>query len=863
MSAAILINFDQPWFLLLAIPALAVILFPFLLLPSARRKSVKKIVPLILHMVVVIILVFIIAGIEIIDRTDEQAVVLLIDTSYSTETVKNEIEKNAEEIFNLIDSNSPVGVVAFGENVIYDVEIESDLREFSLTSAGDKETNIAGALEYAASLCPADKALRIIILSDGKQTMGDADGKAYNIAGQGVRIDAMYYDTTNISTAEMQLSSFTCPPGCYKNVKTVLKAEIKSNISGNVDAVLYDGDIMLEKKNVSVSAGSNVVEFSVIPENAGLHKYSLKIEPENDTVLHNNQMIKPLMVDGKSSTLIVTEDPESVSRLASLLSNESDVEVIRAYDTPDTVVELCKYDQIVLSNVQYDSFNRNFFTSIEKYVSVYGRSLFVAGGRDTFMYGGMSDTQFEDMLPISFEFDEKDSEADVALMLVLDCSRSMGGSNNYISIAKQGAIKCLEALTTDDYAGVISFSTEATLESPIVKLTQTNKETLTRVISGIDISAGTYYEPALIKAYEELSKAEADIKHIIFLSDGQSTDGGYYDIATKASEEGITVSTIGLTFSSSSLEYLAMCGKGRYYYVDSASDLPDIMLNEAEQARVDPLIDGDFKPTVDDANDFTDLFDFSSLPPLGGHLGTTLKDDGVAHLITETGHPIYTTWEYGEGVVACFTSDLCGKWSGGWFDDPVGQDAIRCMLKSNLADYHSDSSLIFSSETDGNTARVTVMTSGEKDTNSVSITVKSEYGEESYDLAFVYKGYYSGNISLSGVGLYEITVTEKNQVETVDDLTTYISVPYSKEYDAFVDGGKSFLEGLCGYSNGKVFTDINELVSVKMSEIEIVYNPIVPLALIAAILFIADVAVRKLRFKDIKKYFAIFDRNKA
>ena len=174
----------------------------------------------------------------------------------------------------------------------------------------------------------------------------------------------------------------------------------------------------------------------------------------------------------------------------------------------------------------------------------------------------------------------------VALMLVLDCSMSMSQQSTYLQVAKQGAIKCVEAMSDNDYVGVVSFNRSAYLKSSLIEANETNKASLTRIISGLTTSQGTYYTEALEMAHEELLKSNAAVKHIIFLSDGQPSDRGYSEAVSNAAKDGITVSTIGLGYSSSILESMAESGSGRYYYVSSASDPPNIMLSETEQEMI-------------------------------------------------------------------------------------------------------------------------------------------------------------------------------------------------------------------------------------------------------------------------------------
>ncbi len=846
------ISFENPWLLLLAIPALAIILVPFLLLPAKRRKTAKKTVPVILHTVIVCFLVLILSGFAIVKTSDEQAAIILVDLSDSTSSVHSEISANTQEILDLMDKDTPIGVIAFADNQIYSLELEKDDKTFSAVSVTADATNIGEALEYSATLLPQDKAGRIILLSDGKETDGDADNTAHYLATQGIRIDAVYYDTTALSTDEIQIGSFVSPEGIYVGDEAVFTAEIKSNVDGTALVSLYDGETLIQTKEVSVTSGSTSIQMTDTPSSGGMHSYRIVLSTDTDSLSENNECYAYLKVDGEASVLIISDTVAHASTLENILSAKNAVTVVTAGNAPNSIVELCNYDEVILSNVDYNDLPSGYDSLLEDYVSIYGRSLLAAGGTETFMYGNMSGTALEEILPVTFSLSESSEGNSVALMLVLDCSMSMSQQSTYLSVAKQGAIKCVEAMTDNDYVGVISFNRSAYLNASLVKATESNKNSLTRTISGLTTSQGTYYTEALELAHEELNKSSAAVKHIIFLSDGNPSDYGYTEAVSSASADGITVTTIGLGYSSSILEDMAEAGGGRYYYVSSATDLPDIMLSETEQVTVSSLITGNFVPVINKSSELTDSV--TSLPAISGYLGTTIKEKATSYLTTDEGHPIYAAWNYGNGTVACFTSDLYGDWSSGWMSDSAGQTVIKNMVNTTVSDSHHDSSLSVETEIRGKSADITVKTSGATG-NAVSVTVSGMEDNKTYVLTQTDTGIYKGNIVLEQPGIYELLITEiDSEGNIVDYVETAVARSYSAEYDAFADSGESLLNNICSYSNGKIFSSISELVSVKVSSVSIIYNPMVLFAILSLLMLLTDIAIRKLRWKDLKNY---------
>ena len=89
----------------------------------------------------------------------------------------------------------------------------------------------------------------------------------------------------------------------------------------------------------------------------------------------------------------------------------------------------------------------------------------------------------------------------------------------------------------------------------------------------------------------------------------------------------------------------------------------------------------------------------------------------------------------------------------------------------------------------------------------------------------------------------------------VDRYQAQISLPYSLEYDLFAKSGKALLMSVCSHMEGSVTGDLSALSKIKMPRVINVHDPVVLFAILCGILLLADIAVRKLRWKDIKECY--------
>ena len=886
------IAFTNPWLLLLMIPAAVIIIFAFIK-GSTKKKGIKKILPLIIHLVVAALLTLIISGIFFVSRGDTQSVVLLLDMSDSAENVRSEIINYANDFIDETDSETDTEVMIFAGNAISKVDLNNNKRHVSENDVSDRKvisyaTDIESALKAAFSDLPADTNKRIILISDGRETQGDADSYASSLAKLSVRLDTVYVGTSYLSNPEIQISGFEVTDSAYEGEELNAAVTLQSNLQQDVTVVLYDNEVQIASTELTVGNGSKNTNFKITAAGEGQHSLMVEVEPASDTLDENNRMYGSLTVYEKPDVLLVSSDTEKTEVLEAIIGEENNVTLISAGSVPLTLAELCKYDEVFLSNVNASDLPEEFGNILNTYVYELGGSLVMSGGSNTYMYGNMQDTIYEEMLPVTLALTESVDGESVALMLVLDCSMSMSMSNLYLSLAKQGAIQCLNAVSTSDSIGVVSFNSDAYLDSPLIKATEVNKDSLTRIISGLETSQGTYYSAALNVACSQLANAENDKKHVIFLSDGNpNSDNTYNEWVTYMHDIGITVSTIALGYDSTILEEMAELGGGRYYAVTTVDDLPDIMLSEAEQATVSSYIQGTFTPVIVTGSTLTEGLG-TDLPSLDAYLGTMLKKNAECLLATDTGNPIFSRWQYGLGTVGSFASDLEGEWSESFIESETGKALVNRMIESTLPETHNKSSIRMSLTNDGLETELDVTLPEQAEEMSVQAVIATASSENmdieqtgkwkknnatgyytcEYSLRDAGEGLYTTKLSTPSEGLYAVNIVYRDENgDVVDSLEKYFSVSYTEEYDAFSMDGSALMASLSNHSDGLFLTaladesddersrNVQDLKNIEMDVVESIKNPLVPLAIAICILMLADIAIRLIRKKDLKRFF--------
>ena len=862
------ILFDNVWVFILLVPAIILALIPFFKLNKQSRHSKNRIPSLSFHILILILVTFVFSGVKIQKDNviSDENTIILVDVSDSSHNSKAKIDVYIENILEDYDYDKKIGIVVFGNECEYVSKLSSnaqkvleDYKNYENDSFKKDATNIEEALYYSQSIL-GEKGGRIVLLTDGIETDGDGAITAARLINENIQIDAVYFDNDPIIN-EVQVNSLNVetPVSIGKDVNINVEIESKSNCI--VKIKLYDNDSLITEQEAFIKNHNMIVTFVHKFEKGGEHCLKVSIETEKDTYFENNQYYSFINIIDDTRILIVDGTGSESSNLYNLIKDDYDVVRTQTSTVSTDLNELKKYSEIILMNASMKDLPNNFDDALEDYVAA-GGNVLTTGGQNTYYYGDMLGTAFEDILPVEIE---KNGDEPVGVMIVIDASGSMedswSGTSKKIDVAIQAAKESVNALNDKDYVGVIAFNSSANVIVPMTPCSQ--RESIISKIEGIKTATGTYYGPALDAAGDALIPFnKTEIKHIIFASDGEPVDGNtrYFDLVSSMYEDGITTSTVAIdpTFDSDILQRVATFGGGNFHSVTDASKLDDIMVEEVNSLQGEYFNEGEVIPRI---NRYTSAVQgVNSLPSINGYVGSTAKNKATI-VLKANNDPLYAQWTYEKGntsggKVGSFMSDLSGNWTKEFMEDERGIRFIKNVITDLLSSttIRTDMNVQFHRDNYKNIIEVKTPAVTGLGTVKASITYPNSE-TKIVDLKLTANNTYTAEIPNYGEeGLYKINIIKTiGSRETIEYSFTTFS--YSIEYDAFYDNNENydFINQLCKNSKGIVYTLEDDIFSNEIMYRTEIINPQITLLIMALVLFLGDIIIRKFSFKWISE----------
>lgn len=631
------LSLEHPEMLLLIIP---VIIAGFYLLRKTKTKIVEW------RMLVAFLLVLALAApfttvVQTVSE-DNPSLVLIQDKTASMGLFPNE---TGTDLYNALAANTPTTLVQL---------------------TGDK-TNLGNAVtQYSGT------GNQIVLVTDGNNNSGKSLADALSFAKE--TNTSVYLVEPELKTNDLSVEILGDKSVIVDNqneFEIVVRQASNQSVSYSYEAYV-DG-----KLSQSDDVTQNSTQY-IIPRNIkqtfntlGAHNISVKITPSGEDLNSiNNEFYKSVYVIPKPKLTLVTSEPNSP--LAQILTNLYNTSVFTTYPGASA---LNSSKALVLDNQFADNLSENQVKEIKKYANN-GGGLVVVGGERAYNYGNYLNSSFEKILPVLSKPSEYKGGRN--LVLILDVSPSTTAHKtqgdilaNAISILQNKNLKDANAEVIAfgrkgyDVSGGFVFlglaQNQATLKDKIERLTP-DEESKTSLDAGLNISK------------EMLTGKEGELDAII-ISDGAIEDS--YKPGLQAAKE---LQKLGVNLYFIHIRSVApsQTDKARNYYAgmfmkELGLENNYFHINMSERANIgfEPTDKSQEEEKGNEENvtpDSYSLFAYSSdsfitknvnlTSNITGYNDVTPKAGAERLVITvSNGKPVLTTWRFGLGRVAAFTTD--------------------------------------------------------------------------------------------------------------------------------------------------------------------------------------------------------------
>ena len=476
------ISFDNPFLLLLLIPMLALVIVPYCIAIRKENRSRAAAIALALHIVIVLLVVLAAAGMSNVAVITETELYVVADVSYSMNDKLDLVDDYISKVEDELPRNSEMGVVTFGMNYRLHTPIGEKITSVKNSDVNESATDIVSALRYTSTLFTDSSIKRIVLITDGMSTDVEANGELVRIVedlkADDVYIDVVYVDTALAEDAhEVQLTDVEFNDSVYLGHDTYANVLIESSYDCNAIVKVEKNSEAYEQKSVSLTKGYNVVNLKLDTATDSVNDYKITVSVASDESDRNNSFSFTQKVNGTISILLITSDKNDEAIVRGIYGADAEIDACVKpadpkptssnpnpkpvpFNVPFSVEDLCKYDEIILSNVDVSTITNadTFLTSLDTVVSVFGKSLITVGNNEIQNTDDELLKKLEDMLPVKMGNNDADPKL---YTLVIDSSRSMEFKNaDYFVMAKLSATYLLGLLNENDYFAIVHFSGE-------------------------------------------------------------------------------------------------------------------------------------------------------------------------------------------------------------------------------------------------------------------------------------------------------------------------------------------------------------------------------------------------------------------
>jgi Mg-chelatase subunit ChlD len=711
------------------------------------------------------LVVLAVTGLQIPGGTAPLSVMFVLDRSDSVSGAEAATLGRVRALSQSMQPGDRAGLVVFGAEALVERGPTPSFAPQSVNAVVARTgTNIEAALRTARIALSGAESPRIVLLSDGRQTRGDALAEAARAKAEAIPIDV---EGVSVPASSMpRVVHLKTPSVARVDEPFIVAATVRGTPGSTSKVTLQSGGETVEQSVVLSAYGVATASFAGRSRQPGMRVYrasarSATGDSMSDVQESADQAGAAVIVSGQPQLLYVTSDGGSRASLAA-----DGFRVVVVPRLPRSVAQLDQYEAIVLDDVQADDLDTAQSSALADYVERFGGGVLMLGSPRSLEPGLLANAALDRLLPVDVRPRSGQRSAGLALVVIFDKSGSMDdqvSGARKIDFARQAIQRALESVSPTDSAGVIAFDASPVPVAPL--RAGQDPRAIGEALRSIAPSGPTAIAPTAELARQWLDAAPVDParRHVLLISDGQTSAPDAARLRALVAERRFTLSVVALGGERDRqlLTSLAQSSGGHAFFPEDIRQVPTLVAREVARVAGGRLVETPFvvRPSP---HALLSGFGANDWPQLRGYVASALRPGAQSPLRSHLDDPILATWRVGLGRVAVYTADLSSRWSDAlraWrgFDQLMSQ-TVRWVSR----DAEDNSlSVRFVSVDDG--MRVLLESYGTDEEPSgladVHATLRRPAGEiENLDLRGSTPGLYEAEVSAAETGAHAITI---------------------------------------------------------------------------------------------------------
>lgn len=786
-------RFSAPLYLLLLIPVVLGLLYSY---PRVRGiAKPRKRIAFGLRFLLATALVFALAGLETYHRNHGVCTIFLVDRSDSIrEGGRQKQDEFIRSAAHSMADDDEMGLVVFGKQATIDAAPTTHFQPARILTVVDgSSTDISAAVRLASASFPEGKSRRIVVLSDGNETAGDAEQAAEVAGSTDTPID--FVPLGQEGKGEVSLERLDAPNQSRIGEPFQVKVSVDSDIATEGKLALDRDGVQVKRLAVALSPGKNVFAIDQTLLDPGFHRFRATIDARGDTDPRNNLGMSFVAIKPKPRVLILQSHPISGDLAAALKQQSVDCDVRNPSGIPSRVEEIQNYDAVILNDLNAADITPNQMKLLRSSVRDTGIGLAMIGGEESFLPGGWFGTPVADALPVDMELKKRESFPSTSVLIICDTSGSMGMIEDgvqKVKLAAKAAAMTIQMMPETTRVGVVASTDGIEFVCPMQPAT--NKAAMMDQTMQMDVGGGGIYaKPSMDFAITHLEQETTKVRHLILMADGSDVDlrDGCFEIAARMRAEHITTSCVAIGDGQyvPFLRQLAAVGGGRFYLALHGNQLPAVFTQDAAVMARSAIEEGAFFPKVSVGEKILRGISTDTMPPLYAYDVTAQRPLANTGMKTQKDDPLLATWQYGLGTSLAFTSDAQPRWAAKWVPwGGFGQfwaQAVREISRTATSNRYQLQADVESSQ---GTLQVHAADEAGNPLNDLQAKVKVALPDGSavdVPLAEKAPGLYTGSFPANQIGSYIATIAEPGPNGTGGVMSSGFSISYPAEYRSF------------------------------------------------------------------------------